>query len=441
MRRTLAILAVAALFAAAGCDTAPPADSGEPAGGVRLYGSDGNMSNALGENLGDLPGVLTGMKGTAPIAPLPADVRQRLVGVAPGLRDFNYAGQSYDAVAIAALATEIARTTKGSEIAKYLAGVTTGGVECTTVARCLELVRAGTDIQYRGLSLRRGGFTEHGEPATATYGTLHFSRQNEIDEGKTEYVGAGSEADTTKAPQPAAPPLRQEAVGAPLVIGELLPRTGQLAGLFPPMHAGAQLAILDINAAGGVLEEKVTFVEGDDGTNPEVAKRTVEQLLSRKVHVIIGAGPSGVSKAVIPRVTGAGVLMISPSATADELSTIADNGLFFRTAAPDLLQAKALADVVMRDGPRRIYIVARDDAWGQGLLKAFKENLATAGLRGEAVKQLIYQPSATAAEKPNIAQLAGEVKQFKPDGVVILGFDESSHIISALVQGGVTLHD
>src|SRR5690606_35962569 len=137
----------------------------------------------------------------------------------------------------------------------------------------------------------------------------------------------------------------------------------QLAGMYPPMAAGVHLAIKEINAAGGVLGQDVVFIDGDDGTDPEVARSTVDRLLAAKVHVIIGAAASGVTKAVIPQVTGAGVLLISPSATADELSTAEDDGLFFRTAPPDRLQARALADIILRDGVRKVFMVVRDDSW------------------------------------------------------------------------------
>lgn len=439
--RLAATVTAVALFAAAGCGTD---NAGTPAGGsgaVRLYGTDGNMSNSLGVSLEDRPGVLAGMTGTAPLAPLTEDFKARLRAVQPGLENFNYAGQSYDAVVVAALAAETGRSTASRDIARYLPGVTTGGTECTTVAECFDLIRKGKDIQYRGQSLRLGGFTDAGEPATATYGTLHFGRNNKIEDGMTEYVGAGNEADTTTAAQPAPAPLDQAPKGGPLRIGGLLPKTGQLASMHPPLVGGAKLGVKEVNDAGGVLDEDVVWIDGDDGTNPDVAKATVERLLAAEVQVIIGAGASGVSKAVIPRVTGAGVLMISPSATSDELSTIPDNDLFFRTAAPDLLQSKALADIVLRAGSRKVFVVARDDTWGQGLLKNLKANLESAGIPAGNIATFIYQPGASAEDKPDVATLAGLVKAFGPDGLVIIGFDESAYVIDALAAGDVTLHE
>jgi hypothetical protein len=160
---------------------------------VRLYGTDGNMSNSFGDEFKDQPGTLAGMKGTTPMTPLSDDFKRRLHEVDPKLKDYTYAAESYDAVVITSLAAQLAGTTAPKELAKYINGVTTGGAECDTVKRCLDLAKAGEDLAYRGVSLRRGGFTDVGEPSTASYATLHFDATDKLDDGKTEYVGAGDE--------------------------------------------------------------------------------------------------------------------------------------------------------------------------------------------------------------------------------------------------------
>src|SRR5919201_2535230 len=158
-----------------------------------LYGSDGNMSNALGDIMKDLPGVLEGMKGTTPLTPLSDDFKKRVRTIDPTTPDFNYAGESYDAVVIPALAAEIARSTEATTIAKYINGVTVGGTTCESIKACFDLIHAGQNVQYRGISLRRSGFTDAGEPSSASYAALNLGRDNLLEEGKTEYVGAGEE--------------------------------------------------------------------------------------------------------------------------------------------------------------------------------------------------------------------------------------------------------
>jgi ABC-type branched-subunit amino acid transport system substrate-binding protein len=437
--RRVGLAAGAALLLMTGaCSTNDSAGASDPHQ-VRLYGSDGNMGNPLGAALKDHPGALAGMKGTTPMTPLSDDFRNRLKSVYPNLDNYSYAGETYDAVVLAALAAETAKSADPRTLAKYLPGVTYGGEACDTVSQCLGKIRSGGDIQYRGVSLRRGGFSDKGEPSTASYATMHFSEDNRIDDGKTEFVGAGDENDTTKAQQPMPPPGSEKPKDAPLVLGSLLPQTGALESMYPPLIAGARLAVREVNAAGGVLGEPVKWIEGDDGTSGTKAKQSATKLISQDVDVIIGASASGVTKAVMPTVIGAEKVMISPSATADELMTLPDHGLFFRTAPPDHLQAKALADIVLRDGSAKVLIVNRNDAWGNGLRDMLAQTLQAAGLNASDIHVFTYPGVASADEQLDLSALPKQVKGFAPDGIVLLGFDETVHVIDKLLEGDVAL--
>jgi ABC-type branched-subunit amino acid transport system substrate-binding protein len=449
--RALAPLAsiVAVALLAAGCGafnrtTPPTTDLG--AGSVRLYGSDGNMISGFGAAFKDKPGLLNGMKGTTPLNPVADDFKRRLRTVDPGLQDFNYAGEAYDAVMLAALAAETAHSTDGPQIAKYLTGVTIAkgpnAVTCDTAHSCLEAARSGKDIAYRGMSIKRAGLTERGDPSTASYATLTFDRNNQIDDAKTEFVGAGDEH-AEAADQPALPPTNSTAGKAkplPLKIGALLPHTGDLAFAGPPLFAGAQLAVHDINEAGGVAGAPVQWLDGDDGTDPKVASATVDRHLAAGVQVIIGAAASGITKVVLPKVTQAGRVLISPSATSDELSTLDDKGLFFRTSPPDTLQAKALVDTIMRYGAQRVAIVAREDSYGTGLRDNVVKELKAAGIKPDLIKPLGYQVRETYGVQ-DFATVAADTTKFRPDAVLVIGFEESSNVIKALASRGMTFHD
>src|SRR5690242_941006 len=96
----MASLAVFSLLAA-GCGSFgrdnDPANPDRASAAVRLYGSDGNMINNFGAAFKDQPGLLNGMKGTTPLAPVADDFKKRLRSIDPGLQDYNYAGEAYDA--------------------------------------------------------------------------------------------------------------------------------------------------------------------------------------------------------------------------------------------------------------------------------------------------------------------------------------------------------
>jgi branched-chain amino acid transport system substrate-binding protein len=438
---------IAAGLILAGC-TGPAPSQMDPLerepGHVYLYGTDGNMMNAIGSAIhGAHPDAVAGMKGTMPLTPVNQTFRDRLLALDPSLVDFTYASETYDAVVISALAAEIAGSVDSQAIAAQINGVTVDGNVCESPARCLGHARVGLDVRYRGLTLALGGFTDAGEPSASTYGILRFGAGNQIASSLTQFVPAGNAATATQAAPP--PGTGSGASDEPLRIGALLPHTGALSSAGPPMFAAGRLAVEDINAAGGVLGHDVEWVDGDDGTSPEVAEATVHRLIEQEgVQVIIGAGASGVSRAVLPIVRDAGVILFSPCNTAAVLTTEEDGGLYFRTAPPDGLQAAALADIIVRDGTRKLSIIYRKDAYGEGLANSTKDNLISAGLNPDDVKLLEYDAEAANAlvagdtSALDFTAIGDSVHQADPDGVLIIGFDETANIVDALVQAGIT---
>ncbi len=85
-----------------------------------------------------------------------------------------------------------------------------------------------------------------------------------------------------------------------LKLGSLLPQTGSLAFLGPPEFAGVDLAVKEINEAGGVLGEEVTVSHTDSGdTTTDIASQSVDRLITEGVDAIIGAASSSVTLTVL----------------------------------------------------------------------------------------------------------------------------------------------
>jgi ABC-type branched-subunit amino acid transport system substrate-binding protein len=434
-RRLVRAAAIAsAVLLAAGACSSDGDDAGSGDGDkkqVRIYGVDGNMGNALGEKFTD-QGALAGMRGTTPLTKLGDDFKARLKEVDPKLVDFNYAGESYDAVVIAALAAETGRSTRGVDIGKFANAVTTGGDRCEDYKSCLALVKAGKDIDFDGVTGPLE-FTDAGEPAKASFGILQFGTNNKIDDAKTEFVLAGDEKNaSTKTVQPA--PQGQAFAGAPaLKIGTLLPQTGSLAFLGPPEFAGVNLAAKDINAAGGVNGRPIQVINGDSGdASTDIANQTVDKQIQAGVSVIVGAASSSVSLKVIDKITSAGVVEISPANTSDKFTTYNDKNLYFRTAPPDTLQARALADVILADGNKKVGILVLNDAYGTGLASNLEKNLADGGVSADSITKKIYDPKAT-----DFSSEVGAMKQANPDAIVVIGFDESATILKQMNEQAI----
>ncbi|GAA5177221.1 hypothetical protein GCM10023322_01420 [Rugosimonospora acidiphila] len=432
--KALVTIAATLLIAVSGCASKSTSTTGiAPNKGIRLYGTDGNMSNTFGADF-KTAGAISGMVGTTPLTQLSDDFKQRLSSVDSTLADDNYAGESYDAVVISALAVQIAGTTDPLTVAKYVDGVTTlqpGGVECTLVKDCLSAIAEGKDIAYRGVAVP-DGFTDSGEPATASYGTLHFGENNRIDDGKTEFVSVGDTSDASKQASPSHSGNHGGSTAKPLSLGLILPKTGSLAPLGPPMFAGAHLAVKEINAAGGILGKPVTAVDGDDGTSVDKASAQFDSFVSQNIPIMIGPPSSDEATALIPKAVSAGRILVSPSATSSTLSTVDDHGLFFRTCPPDSYQSQALADVIMRGGAQRVFIVSRDDSYGTGLRDGVSKDLIAAGIKQNALATRTYQD-----DQKDFSAITKAIMAFKPDSVMVAGYDESAGVIAALQAAGI----
>ena len=214
-----------------------------------------------------------------------------------------------------------------------------------------------------------------------------------------------------------------------LNIGTLLPETGALAFLSAPLLEGVNMAIADINAAGGVNGADVTLTPGDSGTDPEIANTTVDRLLTEDVDAIVGAAASGITGSVIDKITSAGITQCSPSNTAAGLGTSGDDGYYFRTAPSDDLQAPALANVVLGDGYTNVAVVSRADDYGVGFNAEFEPAITSGG--GTIVYNTPYAPEATSFD-----DVVQDVVASGPDAVVLVAFEEGIQILQTMVEQG-----
>lgn len=249
------------------------------------------------------------------------------------------------------------------------------------------------------------------------------------DDGGDEEEGGGDETEDTAAGG-------GESDGV-LKIGSLLPETGDLAFLGPPEFAGVELAVQEINDAGGVLGADVEYSQGDSGdTNTDIANQTTDRLLEEGVDAIVGAASSGVSFTVIDKITGANVIQFSPANTSPDFTEYDDNGLYFRTAPSDVLQGHVLSDLIVADGNATVAIMARQDPYGEGLLQYTAEPLAEAGAEVVNDGGIVYDPAAE-----NFDAEVQEVVAADPDAFVMIGFEESAQILTSLFEAGFTQGD
>jgi branched-chain amino acid transport system substrate-binding protein len=223
------------------------------------------------------------------------------------------------------------------------------------------------------------------------------------------------------------PPDRGNVNGT-LNIGQLAPQTGQLSNIVQSLTTPVNMAIDEINAAGGVLDNPVTYAQADDGTDPTVASQSLDRLLnSDRVDAIMGPASSDTMLGILDKVRGAGVLTCSGSTTSAELSRAKSGGYFFRTAPPDRLQGPALSELILKDGHSKVGILVRNDAYGVGFGKSLKRALQAGGAR--VVADVAYDADAT-----NFDADVQKVADKRPDAIVVIGFnDDGAKIVTTMI--------
>jgi branched-chain amino acid transport system substrate-binding protein len=216
----------------------------------------------------------------------------------------------------------------------------------------------------------------------------------------------------------------------PLKLGYLLPETGQLAFLGPPMISGVQLALQEINEAGGVLGNPVELLSGDEAGDAGRAAEEATRLLAAGVRGIVGAAATGMTVAVLDQITSAGVVQCSPSNTGIRLTNLPDKGYYFRTAPSDVLQAPVLAELVINAGYTNIAVAARADDYGVPFLE---ETVAQLEARGATVVlSEAYDPDAGTFDSVVDAMLGSGA-----DAYVLITFVEGAQITQGLLAAGV----
>ncbi len=165
------------------------------------------------------------------------------------------------------------------------------------------------------------------------------------------------------------------ALAEDIKMGLILGFTGPIESLTPDMAEGAELAWKEASDSGILLGgSKIVSVRADSTClDAGAATSAAERLItSDNVAAIMGADCSGVTTAIANNVAVPnGVVMVSPSATSPALSTIEDNGYFFRTAPSDARQGEILAGIVKSRGITNVAITYTNNDYGKALADSF----------------------------------------------------------------------
>ena len=169
---------------------------------------------------------------------------------------------------------------------------------------------------------------------------------------------------------------------AEIKVGIILGFTGPIETLTPAMRDSAKLAFAEVSASGALLGgETITPLIGDSTcVDSDAAVAAAELIVSDGAVAIMGADCSGVTGAIATNVAVPnGVTMVSPSATSPGLTSLADNGLFFRTAPSDAKGGQVLAQVALDRGLSSVAVTYTNNDYGKGLADVFEASFTSGG--------------------------------------------------------------
>ena len=207
-----------------------------------------------------------------------------------------------------------------------------------------------------------------------------------------------------------------------IVIATAGPMTGQYASFGEQMRRGAEMAVADINARGGVLGKKLVLRIGDDACDPKQAVAVANQFASGGVALVAGHFCSGSSIPASKVYAEEGILQMSPASTNP---TLTEQGLpnVFRVCGRDDQQGLVAGDYLAKNFKgKKIAVVHDKTAYGKGLADETKKRL-----NGLGVKEAMYE-SYTAGEK-DYSALVSKLKGAGIDVVYLGGYHTEAGLI------------
>ena len=190
---------------------------------------------------------------------------------------------------------------------------------------------------------------------------------------------AADEAAATEAP------AEETAAAEGITIGTISPNTGSLAVYGAAVTTAVDLAVSEINAAGGILGQQVTVINADDQFDPTECLNAFNSLVSQGVGLIIGSVTSGCTSAITGAANEEGVVLLSPASTADSVNTADD--YVFRACYADSFQGAIAAYYAKQAGYTDVGVVyCAADTYSKGLYDSFAAAAATYGLNIKAVE-------------------------------------------------------
>ncbi len=229
-----------------------------------------------------------------------------------------------------------------------------------------------------------------------------------------------SDAPATEAPASDAP---AEASGDPIIIGTSFPLSGTVAADGKYIVQAIQLAVDEVNAAGGINGRLVELDSQDDEADPTTAASIANKFAEdEKILALVSSYNSSCMLAQVPILKEAGLAAVSPVTTSPDLT--GSSPYYFRTCASDAYVGKLGADYCADLGWKKVALLYEQDDYGLGISKMFEEQATVRGL------EIAYTGTFVYGETKDFSTLLTSVKDAGVDGIFIGGLVTETVLIA-----------
>jgi len=193
------------------------------------------------------------------------------------------------------------------------------------------------------------------------------------------------------------------------------PMTGDLAAFGDQLKRGADLAVKDVNASGGVLGKQIHLITGDDQCDPKQAVQVANDLVSKNVVMVTGHFCSGASIPAADVYAEEGIIQITPSATNPALTAKGIKTVFRTCSRDDRQGVFAGSWLAKQYAGKRVAILDDKSAYGQGVADEVDKNMEAGGLK-PTIRETYTQ------KERDFSALLSKLKEAQIDAVFIGGY-------------------
>ncbi|WP_345042418.1 branched-chain amino acid ABC transporter substrate-binding protein [Streptomyces sannanensis] len=192
----------------------------------------------------------------------------------------------------------------------------------------------------------------------------------------------------------------------PIVLGMDIPLSGSSADIGPYMKNGAQLAIDEINAKGGVLGRKLKLQVEDDACDPKTAVAAANKLVAAGAAVSVGGYCSGATLPTLPVFGRQKIPMIIPAANSNELVEQRLDHVFLINGTGSQ-QAAAAVQWLTKDGAKKVAVMDDNTSYSKDIADLTAAKLGSGGAPAKAAQDSVnpgesdYSPNVTSVLKSN----------------------------------------